>query len=181
MKIGSIPLFVVAVLAIIVLVKLRFDSLNESAVRTKFDPIDEKYGIEHFAKKNTFPYVASISRRHRLQGGYGKLSLGMTREQVREIIGNPDMKDNRFVDTTGNYRYSQWVYVLSKADASLQDACSDERVIVYFNSDDNSDRCAVRISSDVDTLKQWHSQLRKPAKLICDKQDVLVNETAGKP
>ena len=101
--------------------------------------LDGKKTYEEFrASIQSFPYTAPRERRDRIVQGYSTLDVGMTKDNVARVIGEPDYSRLSYgpKGPRMTWQGSSWVYYLSKRDdgANTRDAI----VHVSFNTDDRA-------------------------------------------
>lgn len=95
----------------------------------------EKYSFTRFMKSiEKFPYTADQSKLSRVREGLTRLSLGMRKDDVKKIMGEPDsemlnykprQKSEELVDST-------WTYYLKRFERDLVKEGFDESVVLYF-------------------------------------------------
>lgn len=95
----------------------------------------KEYNFLNFIKGvKTFPYEATAEKRKRVTEGFSNVSLGISKRQVKELLGAPD--DEFFsYDTTKVKIYlgSSWSYYLRRLEAEKGNAQSDQTVSFYFD------------------------------------------------
>jgi len=85
----------------------------------------------------TFPYTISDSRRELILAQYSQLKLGMTKQDVLTILGEPDFTGYlHSKQPQSRYLGSRWMYYFYKADSSLVNERLDKSVQVFFSPDD---------------------------------------------
>ena len=102
---------------------------------------DGKHNREQFVNSvRSFPYEASTERQSQLLGNYQKLSVGMSKEQVAAILGDPD-----YANITGPKTFfgiqpngTEWVYGIHCEDQFCGSTGPDKVVEVFFKLDDRA-------------------------------------------
>ena len=116
---------------------------------------DGKHNREQFVNSvRSFPYEASTERQSKLFGDYQKLSVGMSKEQVAAILGDPD-----YTNITGPKTFfggiqphgTEWVYGIHCEDQFCGTAGPDKVVEVFFTLDD---RAHWIVPHGIDSLKE---------------------------
>jgi outer membrane protein assembly factor BamE (lipoprotein component of BamABCDE complex) len=85
----------------------------------------------------SYPYSPSEERKSRILQNYSNLSLGMSKDQVASLLGEPDYSLTLF-DIGAGDKGSAWVYYLYlKTD--LPNTFDDRSIEVFFNIDGQMD------------------------------------------
>lgn len=112
---------------------------------------DHKPSYEDFISTHTFPYMAPPDRQKRFRQDYSLLSVGLTKAEVLEVLGEPDYSQQRWSKTEPReYLGSHWTYFFEKPDPNLVNENKDKRIDVFFESYDRIDW----ITSNVEGLGQ---------------------------
>src|SRR5262249_36842548 len=95
---------------------------------------------EFEATIKAFPYQASQSRKDRIIKNYNKLEVGMSKEQVADLIGEPDFSqldyDLKRKDRKAIWLGSSWNYYLYKRENLVN--VYDPYLYVRFGTDDRA-------------------------------------------
>lgn len=95
----------------------------------------ERYRFSKFIESiETLPYTADQSKVSRVQEGFKRLSLGMRKEDVQKLMGNPDGEwfDYSLNGTdTEEFTGSAWAYSLKRFDYDLASE-EDQAINLYF-------------------------------------------------
>ena len=97
----------------------------------------EKYSFTGFLKGiEKFPYTADQSKLSRVKGGSKRLSLGMKKDDVKKIMGEPDseMLHYRPKEKGKELIYSTWSYYLKRFERELGNSSFDQAVVLHFKS-----------------------------------------------
>jgi hypothetical protein len=103
---------------------------------------DGKHSREQFVGSlRGFPYDASPQRQAQVFGSYSKLSVGMSKQQIASILGDPDYSDITGPMTLWGMRPngSEWVYAIHCEAQFCGTFGGDKLVQVFFNLDDHAD------------------------------------------
>jgi hypothetical protein len=66
-------------------------SCKGKVIYTRYEEESQRYKFSEFIKNiNGFPYEATVESREAAIKGFQKLTLGMDKEDVKKIIGEPD-------------------------------------------------------------------------------------------
>lgn len=112
--------------------------------------LDGKRTYEDFkASIRSFPYTASPERRDRLVAGYSKVDVGMTKEDIARVIGDPDYSELGYGPKGPNMKWqgSSWMYYLSKRGDLVN--ILDPSVQIFF---DREDRAVWIVPSNIEGL-----------------------------
>lgn len=116
------------------------------------DKLDyEKDGLrfnteEMFREKvKNFPYVASEGRKEKIIKNYSQLKIGMSKEEVLSILGEPDVEVKLFP------KYSNrpvilgwaWIYYFYKLDSWGQNLGKDQEIYIIYGIDNRVKEVAV--------------------------------------
>ena len=106
---------------------------------------------EFKATIRSFPYTAPRERRDRIVRGYSELEIGMTKEQVARVIGEPDYSVLGYGPKGPDMKWkgSSWVYYLSKREDLANS--HDPVVRVFF---DTENRAVWIVPSNVEGLRE---------------------------
>ena len=120
---------------------------------------DGKKTYEEFAATiKSYPYDAPQERKDRIVKNYPKLELGMSKEQVAELIGDPDYSQLGYgpKGPRPQWHGSNWTYWLRKRDnlVNLNDPCLE----IFFGTDD---RATWIVPSNIDGLTEKPSSFRQ--------------------
>ena len=113
---------------------------------------DGKRSYEEFRSAvKSFPYTASPERKERILAGYPKLEVGMTKEQVAVLIGEPDYSQLSYGPKGPNMRWkgSSWSYYLYKRGDGVNSF--DPVVQVFFGT---NDRAKWIVPSNIEGLRE---------------------------
>lgn len=90
---------------------------------------------EEFSEEvKNFPYIASDSKRLQIISNYDKLSLTMTKGEVFNILGAPDVEAKIYSkNKEPGFLGWQWVYYLYKTDAWGQNLKKDKELEIFYN------------------------------------------------
>lgn len=97
----------------------------------------EKFSFTRFLKGiEKFPYTADQSKLSRVKTGSKLLSLGMKKEDVKKIMGEPDseMLHYRTKQKDKDLIYSTWSYYLKRFERELGNSNFDQAVVLHFKS-----------------------------------------------
>jgi hypothetical protein len=98
---------------------------------------DHKSSYEDFVSKHTFPYLAPPDRQNRFRQDYSLLSVGLTKAEVLEVLGEPDSSEQVWSKTEPReYRGSHWTYFFEKPDPNLVNQNKDKSIEVFFEPND---------------------------------------------
>jgi len=99
----------------------------------------------------SFPYTAPRERRDRIVRGHSTLEIGMTKEQVARVIGEPDYSVLGYGPKAPDMKWkgSSWVYYLSKREDLANS--HDPVVRVFF---DTENRAVWIVPSNVEGLRE---------------------------
>ena len=113
---------------------------------------DDKPTYRQFAAAHTFPYTAPAARQRRIRRDYSRLTLGLTKDEVAKILGEPDYSQLNYTKGPPPCRFmgSRWTYVLAESGPNLASLTMDKHINVSFNTDDKTRW----ITSSVDGLKE---------------------------
>jgi hypothetical protein len=116
---------------------------------------DGKQTYEEFAAAvMSYPYEASQARKDRIVKNYPKLAVGMSKDRVAELIGDPDYSGLGYGPKGPNekWRGSDWTYWFRKRDNGINSF--DPVVQIFFGTDD---RAHWIVPSNIDGLKEKDS------------------------
>jgi hypothetical protein len=121
--------------------------------RKHVTPDGKRTEAEAQALIQSYPYSPSEERKSRLLQNYSKLSLGMSKDQVASLLGEPDYSLILF-DIGAGDKGSAWVYYLYlKTD--LPNTFDDKSIEVFFNLDNQMDWV---VPQNVEGLKEIRGQ-----------------------
>ncbi len=95
----------------------------------------QRYSFTQFiASIKKFPFTADQSKISRVKEGFKRLSLGMRKDDVKKIMGEPDyeMFHYRPKDKNKELIESTWGYYLKLFESDLVNESFDETVVLYF-------------------------------------------------
>jgi hypothetical protein len=110
-------------------------SCKEKVTYTRYEQESQKYRFSEFINKTkTYPYEATKNKKDRVVVGYQRLLLGMNKEEVRKLAGEPDAEWKKY-DTTrvDTYRGSSWGYYIHMHAAVYVNDKYDQYVHIYFD------------------------------------------------
>ncbi len=100
-----------------------------------FLPIVGYAGLED---ASIFPYKASDQQKERMKSGYRKLKLGSTKEQAKELLGEPDISQKDFTKSKKRkfigYSYQYYFFKLHK---DFVNSGRDKVILLFFNEEGN--------------------------------------------
>ncbi len=103
--------------------------------------------IENIGK---FPYEAEAEKRKRVTGGFSKLTLGLNKDDVKKMLGEPDAEFFDYDTTRGKtYVGSSWGYYLRRHEAKYANDKYDQVVFIYFNPEE---KLYLAIPDNIDSL-----------------------------
>jgi hypothetical protein len=112
---------------------------------------DHKPSYEDFVSTHTFPYTAPPDRQKRFRQDYSLLSVGLTKAEVLEVLGEPDYSEQNWSKTEPReYRGSRWTYFFEKQGPHLVNENKDRKIDVFFEPYDRIDW----ITSNIEGLGQ---------------------------
>jgi hypothetical protein len=83
----------------------------------------------------SFPYDAPASRQERIVEAFPKLEIGMGKESVKELLGDPDVEFLQYAGESEEvFLGSSWGFYLHRHDAELVDEEHDKAVFVEFDA-----------------------------------------------
>lgn len=92
-----------------------------------------------FVSLHTFPYTIDPERKMLILNNYDRVSLGMTREDIRFYFGKPDYVVNAYTrDYPGRYLGSTWTYYFFKPESGAVHEKQDAYLGVFFGPDDKA-------------------------------------------
>lgn len=100
---------------------------------------DGKKSYEEFvATVKTFPYEAPLSRKDRIVKKFSELEIGMSKDQVTALIGEPDFSRLDYGPKGPNERWqgSSWSYYLFMRENSANN--NDSCLAIHFGVDDHA-------------------------------------------
>ena len=117
---------------------VQMESKNKSAARA-FAPSNtyrEMTYREFVASVGVFPYKASADRRKRLLNNYSKLVIGMSKDEVAALLGDPDFADKlQAKEPPFKQMGSEWIYYLLLNDANLTNEKTDQSISIFYGPD----------------------------------------------
>jgi len=90
--------------------------------------------VEH--RPISYPYVASVERSERIKNSYEKIQAGMTPEQVKQLIGEPDQTRpmwDRNIFKAKQVGYFHWFIIQRKSDKGSQNDRGEKLVQVSYD------------------------------------------------
>ena len=120
-------------------------------------PDGKKTDQEFEAAIKTYPYDAPQARRDRIVKNGPRLEVGMSKEQVAELIGDPDYSRLMYGPKGPGARWlgSSWMYYLHKRDSNIN--VYNPCVQIFFGTDD---RATWIVPSNIDGLTEKGSYAR---------------------
>ena len=119
---------------------------------------DGKKTYEEFAAAiKSYPYEASQARKDRIVKNFPKLAVGMSKDQIAGLIGDPDYSRLDYAKEPSDRAVgSSWTYWLRKRDNGVNalDPCLE----IFFGTDD---RAHWIVPSNIDGLKEKGSPSRQ--------------------
>jgi len=103
-----------------------------------------KYNTYEEFKKSVggFPYTAPETKKKYIISNYSKLSPGMTKQQVYDILGKPDVE----AEILPKFKFERpkshgrcWTYYIYKSDAWGQSAKVDKQVNIFYDVNGKAD------------------------------------------
>ena len=95
----------------------------------------QRYSFTRFvAGIEKFPYTADQSKISRVREGFKRLSLGMRKDNVRKIMGEPDSEMLNYKPKQNSEELidSTWAYYLKRSERNLAKEGFDEALVLYF-------------------------------------------------
>jgi hypothetical protein len=97
---------------------------------------DGKNTCEQFdASIKSYPYVASNERKDKIIQNYGKLEVGMSKDRIAELIGDPDYSQLDYGPKGPRAKWlgSNWMYYIRKQEdlVNMKDPC----IQIFFDID----------------------------------------------
>jgi len=95
----------------------------------------DKYSFTRFIESvQTFPYTADQSKLTRVRGGFKRLSLGMKKDDVKKIMGEPDAESHNYrpMKESKKLLYTTWDFYLKRHERNVATDGFDETVFLYF-------------------------------------------------
>jgi tetratricopeptide (TPR) repeat protein len=89
-----------------------------------------------FRTKNTFPYIASAQRKDQIASNFKALNIGMKKQEVKALLGDPDCIQPRRGSDPREMVGSVWYFYLDKKEADMLSKIDESRVILTFGKDD---------------------------------------------
>src|SRR5262245_7330464 len=128
-----------AVLSMAVLIASPLSCKDTSQTPQDPTPVDARTYEEFAATINSYPYDASAQGKLTVLKGYPKLEIGMTKAQIRSLIGEPDFGQQNYGPKGPNMRWlgSSWTYDLKMRDTNVN--LLDPSVEIFFGTDDRAD------------------------------------------
>ena len=96
------------------------------------DP-DDKPSYEAFTSAHVFPYFATPTRKNQIKSNYSQLRVGLGKDDVARILGEPDCSQRLASKEHQEYRGAAWTYYLEKPDPNLVNLKNDKTVEVFFD------------------------------------------------
>jgi hypothetical protein len=115
-------------------------------------PRDRMSTYQQFVKLHAFPYTAPKNKQGEIKRNYSKLSLGLSKSEVINIIGSPDYSEILYSKESNHTKYlgSSWVYYFEKQSPTIVNEKTDKRINVFFNTEGKTHW----IISDIDGLTE---------------------------
>ena len=156
-KIGILT--IVGALLVIVAVMILQSSLgrNSFGFRGKSEKEDtnifKEKTLENFINRvGTFPYQADKNKVRHLMDNYPKLSIGMTRKEVFDLLGEPDVSGrHRSKAKHPGFLGWYWMYYIYKLEAHTTNLKRDKMIQIFFNT---NGRVHCIVPSNIEGLEQ---------------------------
>ncbi len=112
-------------------------SCKEKVIYTGSEEESQNYKFSQFIKQiHKFPYEAGAEKRKKVIEGFSKLTLGIDKEKVKKLLGEPDAESFSYDTTKGKiYVGSSWGYYLRRHEAVYANEQYDQTVSLYFDPD----------------------------------------------
>ena len=110
-------------------------SSSNLAAESNTRPVDDhKPTYDEFVSTQTFPYVAPTERQIRIKQNYSRLSTGLTKNQVTELLGEPDYSQQVYSKAKSpGYLGSSWTYFFEKPNPNIANIKRDLAVQIFFD------------------------------------------------
>ncbi|GEM_PF-2607234 len=111
-------------------------SKEPSVQRTVESP---QYGFTVFINGIAkFPYEAPKARQEKVQGGYAQIKLGMNKEDVKKLLGEPDAEFMTYRASKGKETLasSSWAYYLARREIKFANEKYDKIVFIHFDANE---------------------------------------------
>ena len=113
---------------------------------------DGKATYEQFVQKNSFPHTISEQRKMLILDKYNKLQIGMTKQDVSSLIGDPDFSTYLYTkEYPGEYLGTHWTYYFKKINPNLTNLKLDLSVNVFF---DTADKAHWIVADNIESLAE---------------------------
>jgi len=121
-----------------------------------------RYSFSSFIEGiKSFPYDAPASKQKELIEAFPKLELGMDKESVRHLLGEPDAEFFSYGDRKEQVPVgSSWGYYLHRHEAELADQMHDRTVFAYFDARDRLYRAVMDNAGSV--MEKYDRRHRYP-------------------
>jgi hypothetical protein len=96
-----------------------------------------EYNFESFTNKiSKYPYDALKARQDMAINGYSKISEGMNKQDIKQLMGEPDSEDLTYEVHNGSeiFTYSSWGYYLHRHEKVLANDDFDRAIFLYFTT-----------------------------------------------
>jgi hypothetical protein len=110
---------------------------------------DNHPSCKEFVSSHKFPYQASPERQDQLRNNFSRLTSGLTKAQVEQILGEPDCASIIYSKSKqpGFLGWS-WTYFFEKPDPKVTNLKSDKSIEIFIKTNGK----AHRITSSVEGL-----------------------------
>lgn len=127
-------------LFLIMCIFLCFFSFCNSSAGNVNDKKSRRYNTYESFKKSVggLPYDAPEAKKRHIIENYTKLLIGMTKQQVYDILGEPDIEDEilpKFAWESPKSRGWIWMYYIYRANSREGNSKADKLVEVYYDVD----------------------------------------------
>lgn len=98
---------------------------------------DGKRTYQEFVSSRSFPYSMQEDKKNKIINNYGKLKIGITKQDVNLILGDPSY--SRYLhkkEYPGEYVSSKWTYYFYKPDSNSANEKLDIGIFIFFDVND---------------------------------------------
>lgn len=147
---GIRMLLIIGIISVIV-----FFGCNKDKLGNKEDGLQFNTEEMFRGKVKNFPYVASEGRKEKIIRNYSQLKIGMSKEEVLSILGEPDVEAELFP------KYANkpiilgwaWIYYFYKLNSWGQNLVKDQEIYVFFGINKKIDRIEVNNIDQLSGIK----------------------------
>jgi len=129
--------FLLFIFSVFFIISTRGESKAKESASMKYNTYEE------FEKSvGGFPYAAPETKKAHIINNYSKLSLGMTKQQVYDILGKPDVETEilpKFKFERPKSRGWEWTYYIYKTDDWGQNLKYDREVNIFYDISGKTD------------------------------------------